>query len=206
MKCIGASAQRDLARTNQAFHRVQEIAKPAPVVNPFTRTGPASKLFSVIGEHGQAMARCTKVAHVLGNLTRQPKWNQISKTLVDREHVHALPVAFGAPRNVQLLALKSADEKMPVIHENVPDACVSEIGGKLRFPYPLGEPESAGGDAKAGLDSLAHPDDLFDAIGARKRSEQRLVVAGEQHLDLAGRRQLANHVEIFRVTRLEPLQ
>src|SRR5688572_31316192 len=103
------------------------------------------------------MARYTKVAHVLGNLARGAKWNQISKALVNRENVHALAVAFSAPRNVQLLALKSADEKMPVIYQYVPNACVREIDGKLRLPYPLGEPESAGGDAEAGLDRLTHP-------------------------------------------------
>src|SRR5688572_17828491 len=111
------------------------------------------------------MAVRPKVAHVRRNLARGPKRNQVSKTLVDREDVNALAVAFSAPWNVQLLTLKSANQKMPVIHQHVPDARVSEIGGELRLPYALGEPESAGGDAQAGLDRLPHPDDLLDAIG-----------------------------------------
>jgi hypothetical protein len=42
--------------------------------------------------------------------------------LVFREYVNVLAIAFGAPRNVKLLALKSADQKMPIVHQNVPDA------------------------------------------------------------------------------------
>ena len=117
-----------------------------------------------------------------------------------------LAVALGAPRHVQLLTLESGDEKVAIVHQHVADAGVGEIGGELGLPHALGQPETGGADAETRLERIAHPVDLLDAIVARQRDQHRLVVAGEQQLDFAGRDQLADQIEIAAVARLQPLE
>ena len=67
---------------------------------------------------------------------------------------------------MELLTPESGDQEMPIIDQHVADAGVGQVGGELRFPDPLREPEAAGIYPEAGPQPLVHPPDLLDAVAA----------------------------------------
>jgi hypothetical protein len=69
---------------------------------------------------------------------------------------------------VELLGGEAGDEEVPVIHQRVADAGVGQVGGQLRLPHPLGEPEAARVHAEAAVHGLVHPADLLDPVRPRQ--------------------------------------
>src|SRR2546427_12205693 len=100
---------------------------------------------------------------------------------------------------VQLFVAEPADEKMAVVDEGVGDAGCREVGGKLRLPDALGEPQSGRIRAEALLQVVAHPADLLQAIFSWQRCQNRLGESGRQQPELAVRRHTAGAVEPGRV-------
>ena len=143
---------------------------------------------------------------VVRRLLRRTERNQVAEPLVDREERDPLAVALGPERGVELLGGEAGDEEVPVVDQGVANAGVGEVGGKLRLPDPLGEPESPGVDTEAPAHRLVHPVDLFDPVLARQRGEHRLVEAGQQDLDAAVGGEAAQPVEVCRLVVLEPLE
>ena len=107
---------------------------------------------------------------------------------------------------VQLVVAEPADEEMAVVHERVGDAGRREVGGELRLPDALGEPQSGRIRAEALLQVVAHPADLLQAIFSWQRCQNRLVESGEQQLEFAVCRQSADHVEPGGVVPLQPFE
>ena len=169
------------------------------LVHPLLGAGPAAELLAVVGQHREPVAGAAELAQVVGGLLRRAERNEVAEPLVDGEERHPLAVALGPERGVQLLGGEAGDEEVAVVDQRVAHAGVGQVGGELRLPDPLGEPEPARVDAEAAAHRLVHPVDLLDPVGAGQRGEHRLVEAGQQELDPAVGGQAAEPVEIGRL-------
>ena len=125
------------------------------------------------------MALGAELPQVGRGFFRRAKRNQVAQPLVDGEQSHAVSVGLGVMRAVQLLVAETTDQEMAVIDERVFDAGGGEIGGELRLPHTLSEPQSGRLDAEAALQVVAHPPDLLQPVGAGQRGENRLIESGE---------------------------
>src|ERR1700689_1753265 len=85
----------------------------------------------------------------------------------------------------ELTGLKTAAEKVVVIHEGVFNARGSQRRRDLRLPDALGEPEAARPLHKMFFDVIRQPDDLFVTIMRGYRNQHRLVKSASYHFDLA---------------------
>src|SRR5204863_8929051 len=134
-------------------------------------------------QHRKAVSVRAELSQVRRSFLRRPEGNQIAESLVDCEEADPVTIGLGVMGTVQLVVAKPADEKMAVVDEGIRDAGCREIGGELRLPHALGEPQSGRVRAEALLQVLAHPADLLQPVLSRQRCENRLVESGEQQLE-----------------------
>ena len=176
-------AQHDLAALDQPADRRHEAVQPALAVHPLLGAGPAAELLAVVGQHREPVARAAELAQVVRGLLRRAEGDQIAEPLVDREERDPLAVALGPERRVELLGGEAGDQEVPVVHQRVAHAGVGQVGGELRLPDPLGEPEAARVDAEAAAHRLVHPADLLDPVlraAARRAPARRSRRAGSR--------------------------
>ena len=116
------------------------------------------------------MPRAAELAEVLRALLRRAERDQVAEPLVDWEERHPLAVALGPERGVQQLGGEAGGEEVAVVHQGVVHSRGREVGGQLRLPHPLGEPEPPGAHPEPALHRLRHPMDLLHPVGARQRA------------------------------------
>ncbi len=107
---------------------------------------------------------------------------------------------------MQLVAVESGDEKMPVIDQDRLDAGGGKVGGEFRFPDSFGEPRARRLDTEAALDRVPHPAHLLDPVHPRERRQDGLVETGRAATPACPTARARKPVEVRRLVRLQPLQ
>ncbi len=74
------------------------------------------------------MAGPAQLPQIVRGFLRRPERNEVLQPLVDGKERHALAVALGPERGVKLLGLEAGGEKVPVVHQGVPDSGRGQIG------------------------------------------------------------------------------
>ena len=107
---------------------------------------------------------------------------------------------------MELLGAEAGGEEVAIVHEDVANARVGEVGGEIGLPDALGEPEAGGLDAEPRADGLPHPLDLLHPVAPGERGEHRFVEAAEEDFHLSVGGEPAQPVEVCGLVSLEPLE
>ena len=186
-----------LAAVDQSADRRHEAVEPAAARRP-TPWCRASRRTSRRRRPGRrADGRRPKLAQVVGGFLRRPERDEVAQPLVDGKQRHALAVALGPERRVQLLGGEAGDEEVAIVDQRVADAGVGEVGGELGLPHPLGQPEARGVHPEPAAHGLAHPADLLHPVarGAATRAPARRSPRAAAR-SCPSRRQPAEAVEV----------
>jgi len=113
---------------------------------------------------------------------------------------------FGESVAVKLREIEAGAEEMIIVDERVLDAGERERGGDFGFPDAFREPRAARAHVEMLFDVAGEPRDLFAAVFGRDRNQDGFVKTSADNFDLAGARERAKNVEIFRMGAFDPLE
>jgi hypothetical protein len=107
---------------------------------------------------------------------------------------------------VELVPGKAGSHEVPVVHEDVLDPGIDQVGGQVRFPDSFREPESPGLNAKPASEGLLHPEHLLDTVCPKEGWEDRLVIPSQEKLELSISSQPTHHVQVTGLVGLHPIE
>jgi hypothetical protein len=173
--------------------------------DPAIGRGPDTKLLSVVGI-GQNLPSPGISVEKRQKLIRGPKWNQIPKFLGNRKDLEGSSFPGHGVVTMQIPVPDSRQMEMMVVQGRIRQSQGRKSGRQIGLPDPLGQPEPFSFRTQSLFQVRAHQFDLTLLILRPQPTENRLIEAPSQNLDLSPFHHLAEKIKKGRLMVFDPFK